>query len=232
MFTGIIQGIGKIVKVVKKGNSLRLTVNPPRYTDKSVKLGDSIAINGVCLTITSPPEPARQARSGGRPDVTSGRAGVSGRGKEYFTFDVMPETFKRTTLGEVTVGNNVNIESAIKVGEPLGGHFVQGHIDTVGIIASIKKQGGEYLMQIRCPAKIIESIIEKGSVAVDGVSLTVVNTQSNHFSVALIPFTLTHTILGEKKIGDKVNIELDIIGKWVKKLLSPFRCSTYSDEGF
>jgi riboflavin synthase len=215
MFTGIIQHVGKIAKVIKKGSSLQLTLKADSLGITStkggqVKAGDSIAINGVCLTVTS----------------------KSGQKNEYFTFDVVPETVKRTTLGKLKAGNRVNIESAIRAGEAFGGHFVQGHIDTTGIISSIKKQGEEYLMQIRCPAKIIESIIEKGSVAVDGVSLTVVNAQSDHFSVALIPFTLTHTILGEKKIGDGVNIELDIIGKWAKRLFSPYRRPSYSDEGF
>ncbi|MFH1231704.1 MAG: riboflavin synthase [Planctomycetota bacterium] len=220
MFTGLIQHIGKIAKINKKSNALQLTVNLHGYTG-TIKLGDSIAINGVCLTITS----------------------ISGQKKEYITFDVVPETVKRTTLGKLKAGDKVNIEPAIRGGEPLGGHFVQGHIDTIGTVSSIRKQGSEYLMQIRCPHKITGSIIEKGSIAIDGVSLTVINVESNYFSVALIPFTLTHTTLGKKKVGDAVNIEPDIIGKWVKNLVSPSvrsaggevqqrRHPTYSDEGF
>ena len=213
MFTGIIQDIGKIVKITKKDNSLQLTINLLSHTPTEfvgIKLGDSIAINGVCLTITS----------------------ISGPKNRHVTFDAVPETVKRTTLGTLRLKDSINIESAIRAGEPLGGHFVQGHIDTIGTISSIRKQGSEYLMQIRCPPKITASIIEKGSIAIDGVSLTVVNVESNHFSVALIPFTLTHTILGKKKVGDVVNIELDIIGKWVSKLVSPLSHPTYSDEGF
>ncbi|MFH0888083.1 MAG: riboflavin synthase [Planctomycetota bacterium] len=220
MFTGIIQDIGKIVKITKNDNSLQLTINLSSYTGRPVKLGDSIAINGVCLTITS----------------------ISGPKNRHVTFDAVPETVKRTTLGTLRLNDSINIELAIRAGEPLGGHFVQGHIDTVGTISSIKKQGSKYLIQIKpsrtdgqsgwCSPKIIESIIEKGSIAIDGVSLTVVNVESNHFSVALIPFTLTHTILGKKKVGDVVNIELDIIGKWVMKLVSPLRHQICSDEGF
>ena len=127
MFTGVIQDIGKIAKIAKNNDSLELTVNLLSPAGKSIKIGDSIAINGVCLTITS----------------------ISGQKKEYVTFDAVPETVKRSTLGKLKVKDSVNIESAIRVGEPLGGHFVQGHIDTIGAVSSIRKQGKEYLMQIK-----------------------------------------------------------------------------------
>jgi riboflavin synthase alpha subunit len=209
MFTGIIQDIGRIIRISKKGNSFELVINAPALTGKT-NPGDSVAINGACLTVTS----------------------ISGLKKEHFTFDAVPETIKRTTLSKLRAQDSVNIEPALRIGQPLGGHFVQGHIDDTGIISSIRKQGGEYLMKIKCPSKMIESIIEKGSIAIDGVSLTVASVESNDFTVAVIPFTLKHTTLGKKKSGDKVNIELDIIGKWVMKQVAPIRQPTYSDEGF
>ncbi|MEW6026762.1 MAG: riboflavin synthase [Planctomycetota bacterium] len=217
MFTGIVQQIGHVLKASKKGSLLQLAVKIPARPDgrsggpslnKQVKIGDSIAINGVCLTVTS-------------------------MKSDSFTFDVMAETVKRSTLGSLKTGNKVNTELAILSGEPFGGHFVQGHVDTVGKISSITKQGSNYLMQIACPPETAKLIIEKGSVAIDGVSLTAFDIGSGRFSIALIPHTLKATILGVKKVGDKVNIEADMLGKYIQKLIpqKPYS-GGHSDEGF
>src|SRR3989339_315551 len=191
MFTGIVQQIGQIIKTAKNGSLLQLTIKIPSL-DKQVKIGDSIAINGVCLTVT--------AKTGH---------------KNTFTFDVMSETAKRTTLTTLKTDNQVNAELAILSGDPFGGHFVQGHIDTVGTISKITKQDNNCMMQITCPPETAMSIIEKGSVAIDGVSLTAFDVRSTRFSIALIPQTLKSTILGVKKVGDKVNIEVDMLGKYI-----------------
>ena len=209
MFTGIVQQIGQIIKTNKKGSLLQLTIKIPAL-DKPVRIGDSIAINGVCLTVTT-----KTAH------------------KNTFTFDVMSETVKRTTLATLKTGNKVNTELAILSGDPFGGHFVQGHIDTVGAISGISKQGNNCLMQIACPQETAMSIIEKGSITIDGVSLTAFDINSNRFSIGLIPHTLKSTILGAKKVGDKVNIEVDMLGKYIQKLIPPKPSSgSRSDDGF
>jgi len=222
MFTGIIQSIGEVVKADKKSNGLQLSVKVA--LDKIINLGDSIAVNGVCLTVTAIKTEGRGTRDVGR--------------VLRLSFDAVPETVGRSMLGALKTGDKVNIEAAIQAGEPFGGHFVQGHVDTVGTISKITKHGNEYLIAVNCPAGITDSVIEKGSIALDGISLTVVEVRPTSFSVAIIPFTLKHTILGNKKPGDRINIELDIIGKWVKKLVIPEkgkpvgRGKHYSDEGF
>ncbi|MBI5779146.1 MAG: riboflavin synthase [Planctomycetes bacterium] len=209
MFTGIVQQIGQIIKTAQKGSLLQLTVKIPAM-DKQVKIGDSIAINGVCLTVTT---------------KTSH--------KNTFTFDVMSETVKRTTLSSFKAGDKVNTELAIMSGDPFGGHFVQGHIDTVGKVSSITKSGSNCLIQITCPPETAKSIIEKGSIAIDGVSLTAFDIRSDRFSLGLIPHTLKSTILGAKKIGDKVNIEVDMLGKYIQKLLPQKPpAGSRSDDGF
>lgn len=218
MFTGIIQEIGEVVRVAKKGASLQLIVKS-NSLEKSIKAGDSIAVNGVCLTVTTI-------------NKNSECKTQDAKRLTMLTFDVMPETVRRSTFGGLRAKDKVNIEPAIRAGEPFGGHFVQGHVDATGMVSDIKKYGDEYIMQISCHAGITKQMIEKGSVALDGVSLTVVDIQPGRFSVAIIPFTLTHTILGKKKAGDAVNIELDIIGKWIRKLLSSHQQPSYSDEGF
>jgi len=209
MFTGIVQQIGQIIKTAKKGSLLQLTIKIPAL-DKPVRIGDSIAINGVCLTVTT-----------------------KTIHKNTFTFDVMSETVKRTTLATLKTGNKVNTELAILSGDPFGGHFVQGHIDSVGAISGINKQGHNCLMQITCPPETATSIIEKGSITIDGVSLTAFDIRSNRFSIGLIPHTLKSTILGAKKVGDKVNIEVDMLGKYIQKLIPPKPSSNPNvDEGF
>jgi riboflavin synthase len=232
MFTGIVQNIGSVVKIVRNKELLQITIRSGLFSGL-VKTGDSIALNGVCLTVTS--SAGSKSRRCGMPAPTRRRRGEE-KEKYYLTpknlvsFDVMPETIRRTTLGKLKVKDKVNIEPSLRVGETLSGHFVQGHIDTVGVISEINKKGADYLMRIQVPSPA--PLIEKGSVAVDGVSLTVIDIKYNTFSVELIPFTLMHTTLGTKKVSDSVNIEFDIIGKWVKKLLSGKETARYSDDGF
>ncbi len=219
MFTGLIEEMGTVKSVKRRAGSMELTIsgkkvtedlpsvrsNPtPKGTDAAplvrisngVKKGDSISVNGVCLTVTS-----YELR------VTS------------FKVDVSPETLKKTNLGELKTGEKVNLEKALKIGDRLGGHFVTGHIDGVGIIKKRIKEGSTFLFEIEAPDEIMNYIIPKGSIAVDGISLTIVNFSKDRFSVSVIPHTLEVTTLGFKRVGDKVNLEADMIGKYVVKLI-------------
>ncbi len=156
--------------------------------------GDSVSVNGVCLTVTKP-------------------AGD-------ISFDISPETMRRTNLGELKIGDRVNLERALRLSDRLGGHIVTGHVDGVGTIRG-KSPVGEYIFYtFESPAEILKYIVKKGSIAVDGISLTVVELDSSSFSVAIIPHTLTATNISDKRVGDKVNLEVDIIGKYVEKFLS------------
>lgn len=192
MFTGIIEEIG-IVKSVK---SKVITIEANKIFD-DLKLGDSVAVNGTCLTISS-------------------------FSNKIFNADITTETLSRTNLGDLKSGFKVNLERALTLNGRLGGHIVSGHIDGVGIIKNISKSENDIILKIEVSANLMKYIIEKGSVAVDGISLTVakVDSNKNNFSVAIIPHTLKETVLYYKKAGDKVNIENDIIGKYVEKLLS------------
>ena len=204
MFTGIIQHLGQVTQITKRSQGLKLVVNIGPLA-KEINPSDSLAINGTCLTVTA----------------------KSGKG---VTFDVASETLQRTNLGELKKGVRVNIERAIRAGEPFGGHFVSGHIDGVGTITRRVPRGTECLLEVSVPDKLSALMIEKGSVAVDGISLTLVAVKKDRFSVALIPYTMAHTTLGFKGKGDKVNIELDLIGKWVSKLLARPAKSTITPE--
>ena len=192
MFTGIIEEMG-IVKSIK---SKVITIEANKIFD-DLKLGDSVAVNGACLTVSS-------------------------FSNKIFNADITSETLSRTNLGELKSGLKVNLERALTLNGRLGGYIVSGHVDGVGIIKNISKYAEDIELIIECPANLMKYIIEKGSVAVDGISLTVakVDTNKNNFSVAIIPHTLKETVLYYKKSGDKVNIENDIIGKYVEKLLS------------
>ena len=161
---------------------------------EGTRIGDSIAVNGVCLTVTK---------------LTDGR----------FTADVMPETFSRSNLGELTVGSPVNLERAMAADGRFGGHIVSGHIDGRGKITKIKNDGNAVRFWIAADEKILRLIVEKGSIAVDGISLTVVSVSDSDFSISIIPHTLGETTLGIKRVGDTVSLENDIIGKYVERLL-------------
>ncbi len=200
MFTGIIEHLGKIEKMQKKPDSMAIAVNIGSLCE-GVKNGDSIAVNGICLTVTSLKD-------------------------QVVTFDVLTETLSRTSLKGVKVSDKVNIERALKVGDRMGGHFVTGHIDGTAVIDKKTSMPGQTTVWFKLNGKLADMMIEKGSVAIDGISLTLVDVVNNAFSVALIPFTLTETTLGFKDVGATVNIEIDMIGKWVKKLV----CSEYSTK--
>ena len=192
MFTGIIEEMG-IVKSIK---SKVITIEANKIFD-DLKLGDSVAVNGTCLTVSS-------------------------FSNKIFNADITSETLSRTNFGELKSGFKVNLERALTLNGRLGGHIVSGHIDGVGIIKNISKKSEDIELVIEVPTNLMKYIIEKGSVAIDGISLTVakVDNNKNNFSVAIIPHTLKETVLYYKKVGDKVNIENDIIGKYVERLLS------------
>ena len=192
MFTGIIEEVGRVRHI--GAGSLTLAAEKV-LEDASV--GDSIAVNGVCLTIT---QFTRQA----------------------FTADVMPETLRRTELGELKAGSPVNLERALTLTSRLGGHLVSGHIDGVGHVLSLAEEGNALLLKVAADAALLRGIVEKGSVALDGISLTVAAVTEADFTVSLIPHTLTATNLHTKKKGSPVNIETDLIGKYVEKLLLPY----------
>ncbi|MGL4943734.1 MAG: riboflavin synthase [Thermoguttaceae bacterium] len=193
MFSGIVEALGRVAAIVEESPGCRLTVEHSVIA-ASVNVADSVAVNGCCLTVVE------------KTDST-------------FAFQAGPETLSRTNLGELAVGSAVNLERALSVGDRLGGHFVSGHIDGQATIARIETHGGyqDYFFEI--PQELARQMASKGSVAVDGVSLTLVRCERNLFSVALIPYTLQVTTLGTRRIGDRVNIETDILAKYVQRLV-------------
>ena len=193
MFTGIVEEIGEIAAISNGAKSARLTIKGDMiFSD--LKLGDSVSVNGVCLTA----------------------AQISGK---TFTADVMAETMRRSNLGTLKKGSRVNLERAMAADGRFGGHIVSGHIDGTGIVRSFKREDNAVWLTVTADEKLMRYIIEKGSIAIDGVSLTVARVFKDAFSVSLIPHTTAETILLTKKMGDKVNLECDIVGKYVEKLL-------------
>ena len=197
MFTGIIEEVGRIRAIERQAVSARLTVAASKVLS-DVHLGDSIAVNGVCLTVT---------------DLKA----------DSFTADVMHETLRRSSLGSVRTGSPVNLERAMQLGGRFGGHIVSGHIDTTGKILGIREDDNAVWYRIGADYKILKYIVEKGSVALDGISLTVAEVRSDSFSVSVIPHTRANTTLTHKKIGDIINIETDCIGKYIEKLITGTR---------
>jgi riboflavin synthase len=193
MFTGIIEETGVLQSVKKGENSSVLTIRAKKVLENT-KIGDSIAANGVCLTVTSM------------------------NGSSY-QVDVMAETLRRSNLGSLEPGDSLNLERALRVGDRLGGHIVSGHIDGTGTVSRFQKEDNATWVTIIADQKILHYIVEKGSIAIDGVSLTVARLADHSFSVSIIPHTGEETILLKKKIGDTVNLECDIIGKYVERLL-------------
>jgi riboflavin synthase len=191
MFTGLVETLGAITSLTHTGSGIRLSLKP--LSDYEVQLGDSISINGVCLTVT--------------------------KHNGDISFDVSPETMKSTNLGELKIGDRVNLERALRLSDRLGGHIVTGHVDNTGRIISRKPVGEYTFYTFESPPEILKYVVKKGSIAIDGISLTVNDLDRRSLSVAIIPHTLTATNLGGKNIGDKVNLEVDIIGKYVEKLL-------------
>lgn len=193
MFTGIVEEIG-IIENIKKGiYSSTISIKGKVIFD-DLKIGDSVAVNGVCLTVTS-------------------------FSKNIFSADVMHETFNRSTLSSLKIGNSVNLERAMLLNGRFGGHIVSGHIDGTGVITKIKKDDNAIWYTINTNEKILYYIVEKGSIAIDGISLTVADVTDTSFSVSIIPHTSTSTILSEKKASDIVNLENDVVGKYIGKFL-------------
>lgn len=205
MFTGIIEEVGSVASIRKGAHSCVLTVNASRVLE-DVHLGDSIATNGVCLTVTS---------------FTS----------HSFSADVMHETLNRSSLGSLHIGSPVNLERAMLAGGRFGGHIVSGHIDGVGTISSIKEDDNAAWYTVEAPSNILRYIIEKGSITLDGISLTVAKVTNSNFSVSIIPHTRAQTNLASKKVGDVLNLENDLVGKYVERLmLQPIAASQEQPE--
>jgi riboflavin synthase len=201
MFTGLVEDIGRIDSASRRGDAVVLTIAPARLPVEQLELGESIAIDGTCLTVTD--------RGGGRFSALAGN-----------------ETLARTTLGELRAGQHVNLERALAVGDRLGGHIVAGHVDAVGRIRSRRDLGANLVIEFEAPRDILRYVIEKGSIAIDGISLTVNSVSDSSLSVALIPHTVDMTTLATKQVGAKVNLEVDMIGKYVEKLVAGYRPGT------
>jgi riboflavin synthase len=193
MFTGIVRELGRVAGIDGGGAGVRLRITAPA-TAPAVALGDSVAVGGVCLTVVA----------------------IEG---DELAFDAVPETLSRTSLGTLAAGDDVNVEPALRAGEPLGGHVVQGHVDGLGHVRSVEPEGDGKRVWVDAPQDILRYCIEKGSVAIDGVSLTVAALDATGFAVALIPHTLAETTLGVLAPTDGVNLEVDILAKYVERLL-------------
>jgi riboflavin synthase len=194
MFTGIIEEIGSMRRVTKQGQAMILTIGAKRILE-DIHLGDSINVNGVCLTVVQFDESS-------------------------ITVDVMPETFRRTTLQKLHIGEPVNLERAMAAGGRFGGHIVQGHVDSIGIINSRATEENAVIYEIEPDdPTILKYIIPHGSITIDGISLTLVRVTDHWFTVSIIPHTLAQTVLQHKKAGNEVNLEADVLGKYMEKLL-------------
>jgi riboflavin synthase len=203
MFTGIVREVGVVRSIESDGEGARIAVEAPR-TAESAALGDSVAVAGVCLTVTA-------------------------NGAGTLSFDAVPETLRRTSLGRLEPGARVNVEGALRAGEPLGGHIVQGHVDGVGTARSLEPEGDGARLTIEVPAGLRRYCVEKGSIAVEGVSLTVAALGEETVEIALVPHTLAETTLGALGPGDPVNLEVDVLAKYVERLL--VHRETAGDQG-
>ena len=217
MFTGIVEEIGEVVAVRRTDEVLELTVRGPTVSSDA-RHGDSIAVSGVCLTVTAV-EPAGAVA--GSDDPADG-SGSDGAGRGAFRVELVPETLARTSLADVRTGTRVNLERAVAVGGRLGGHIVQGHVDGVGTLLRRDPGARSDELSFSLPGTLARYVVEKGSITVDGVSLTVAGTDGATFSVALIPTTLAHTTLGSRAVGDTVNLEVDVVAKYVERLASGY----------
>ncbi|MCG0239245.1 MAG: riboflavin synthase [Firmicutes bacterium] len=199
MFTGLVEEMGTVRSVRRAGRSMQIAIAAPEVS-QDLGVGDSVAVNGVCLT-------AVQVWPGG------------------FSADVMPATFLRTNLQDLRPGDPVNLERSLRVGSRLGGHLVQGHVDGMGRVEAVAEAEIARVLTISAPPEILRYLVPRGSVAVDGVSLTVVGVTESTFEVSLIPHTARVTVLGRRRVGDRVNLEVDLIGKYVERLLAPWQSS-------
>jgi riboflavin synthase len=194
MFTGIVRELGRVASVEGDGGALRLRVEAPA-TAQSAAQGDSVAVSGCCLTVTA---------------VEDGT----------LAFDAVPETIARTNLGSLEEGADVNVEPALRAGEPLGGHFVQGHVDGTAQVEALEPEGDGARLRVRLAPALLRYCVEKGSIALDGVSLTIAALRDDGLEVALVPFTLEHTTLGALGSDDEVNVEVDLLVKYAERLAS------------
>ncbi|MGB9753014.1 MAG: riboflavin synthase [Roseiflexus castenholzii] len=198
MFTGIVEEIGNVIDIASnlpQGNFVQVASHTAR---EGARIGDSIAVNGACLTITE-------------------------LGDRWFRFGLSPETLQRTNLGRLRVHDPVNLERSLAFGSRMGGHYVQGHIDGIGEIVAITPEGDSKRVRIRPPAQLLPYIVEKGYIAIDGVSLTVTDVNESTFGIALVAYTQEAVIMGRQGVGAMVNIEVDIIAKYVERLLQAYR---------
>jgi len=193
MFTGLVEEIGRVFSLKKSSQSAVLKVGCQKITE-DIKIGDSISVNGVCLTVVS-------------------------FGKDSVTFDVSAETLRRSNIGILKTNDFVNLERALRFSDRLGGHILQGHVDTITKVVGIKREGTGFLFSFKLPPAYRHLVVEKGSIGIDGISLTIAKLYPDSFSVAVIPHTYENTTLKLKKPGDIVNLEFDIIGKYVEKML-------------
>ena len=193
MFTGLIREVGTVVSLEGGGEGVRLELDAPA-TARDAQIGDSISIDGVCLTVVA-------------------------RDSATLAFDAVPETLARTALATLESGSRVNLEPALRAGEPLGGHYVQGHLDGCGTVRRLDAEGDGRRLWVDAPPEILRYIVEKGSITLEGTSLTVAALDPEGFAVALIPHTLTATTLGDLAPGDRVNLETDVLAKYVERLL-------------
>jgi len=198
MFTGIIEEIGKVKKVQFKNKLAQLVISA-KFVTKDTKNGDSVSVNGVCLTVT-------------------------GKSRDSLTFDVVDETLSSTNLAFVNSGDHVNLERALRLSDRMSGHVVTGHIDTTAVIKKIVHDAGSTKISIEVPKDMKRYLIKKGSVCIDGISLTIAEIAKDNFTVAVIPHTLKVTTLGQRKAGDKINLEADVLGKYIESMV-------ISDEG-
>lgn len=194
MFTGLVEELGTVQRLARQGNSYHLTVGAKKVLE-NLKIGDSVAVNGACLTVV------RMDDSG-------------------FTADVMPETVRLTNIGSLQPGSRVNLERTLRLCDGLDGHIVSGHVEGLGTISEQRPEGIAVVVTISTPPELLKYIIKKGSIAIDGISLTVTEVTDTSFSVSLIPHTAKETTLGLKKVGDSVNLETDILGKYVERMLT------------
>lgn len=194
MFTGLVEEVGRI-SVLESGEMLRLSIAADRVIGDT-RVGDSVSVNGACLTVGE----------------------VDGR---TLTFFAMHETLRRTALGTLREGSSVNLERAMASGDRFGGHIVQGHVDGVGEVVGVRPEGEAEIWEFRVPESVLRYCVEKGSICVDGISLTLVSVGSDSFTVSILPQTRAHTNLGVLRTGDRVNLEADVIGKYVERLLEP-----------
>ena len=194
MFTGLVAELGTVQRLARQGNSYHLTVGAQKVL-QNLKIGDSVAVNGACLTVVHMDD--------------------SG-----FTADVMPETVRLTNIGSLQPGSKVNLERTLRLCDGLDGHIVSGHVEGLGTISEQRPEGIAVVVTIATPPELLKYIIKKGSIAIDGISLTVTEVTDTSFSVSLIPHTAKETTLGFKKVGDSVNLETDILGKYVERMLT------------